>query len=342
VSLLSRRDFLKLSGAGALGLLFAGLFPERIQAGEEPISQGRVTDGNIRVYDAPSTSANLVTSYWKDYVFPISEAVISDNHEDYNRVWYRLESGGFTYSGSIQPVMTILNTPVTTIPSQGVLAEVTVPYTDARRRPGRDEPVRYRLYYQTTHWVVGIEYDNSGTPWYLIQDDKWQDVRYYAQASHMHIYTPEELAPLSPDVPNYLKRIEIRLDDQLVIAYEGRHPVFMTRTATGARFRNGTYSTPLGHFQTFHKRPFRHMAAGDLASNGYDLPGVPWVCYITESGVALHGTYWHNDFGRPRSHGCINLPSRAAKWLYRWTQPVVPPEEQFALKSFGTGVDIFE
>ncbi len=61
------------------------------------------------------------------------------------------------------------------------------------------------------------------------------------------------------------------------------------------------------------------MAAGDIASNGFDLPGVPWVLYITESGISFHGTYWHNDYGRPHSHGCINLAPQAAKWLFRWT-----------------------
>ena len=82
------------------------------------------------------------------------------------------------------------------------------------------------------------------------------------------------------------------------------------------------------------------MAAGNLAANGFDLPGVPWVSYFTERGVAFHGTYWHNDYGRPRSHGCVNLTPAAAKWIYRWTNPVVPPEKQRMVKSFGTIVNV--
>jgi hypothetical protein len=46
-------------------------------------------------------------------------------------------------------------------------------------------------------------------------------------------------------------------------------------------------------------------------------------------GNAFHGTYWHNDYGRPRSHGCVNLPSEAAKFLYLWTLPVVPPDTDY-------------
>jgi lipoprotein-anchoring transpeptidase ErfK/SrfK len=82
------------------------------------------------------------------------------------------------------------------------------------------------------------------------------------------------------------------------------------------------------------------MAAGDLAASGFDLPGVPWVQYITEGGISFHGTYWHNDFGRPRSHGCINLSSSAAKWLYRWTSPEVPLKKEFVHGGRGTKVEI--
>ena len=82
------------------------------------------------------------------------------------------------------------------------------------------------------------------------------------------------------------------------------------------------------------------MAAGDLASSGFDLPGVPWVLYITQSGISFHGTYWHNDYGRPRSHGCINLTPQAAKWLFRWTTPNVSVDKEFVYGFVGTRVDI--
>jgi lipoprotein-anchoring transpeptidase ErfK/SrfK len=114
----------------------------------------------------------------------------------------------------------------------------------------------------------------------------------------------------------------------------------MAKAATGAKFSNGNFATPSGHHITAHKRPSRHMAAGNLAYNGYDLPGVPWISYITENGISLHGTYWHNNFGFPRSHGCINLAPKAAQWIYLWTLPVVPPNAQYVHKSFGTSVDI--
>src|SRR5215207_2486857 len=66
----------------------------------------------------------------------------------------------------------------------------------------------------------------------------------------------------------------------------------------------------------------RHLTNSGGRSLGdcvhYNVPDVPWVLYFTNSGHALHGTYWHNNFGTPMSHGCINLPMDVAAWLYDW------------------------
>jgi lipoprotein-anchoring transpeptidase ErfK/SrfK len=172
-----------------------------------------------------------------------------------------------------------------------------------------------------------------------VRDDKW-DKLYYARAEHIRIMTADELTPISPDVPNKDKRIQVRLDQQIVIAYENNLPIFVTAASTGGILRVGTYTTPQGNFVTFYKRPSRHMAAGDIAASGFDLPGVPWVQYITESGISFHGTFWHNDFGRPRSHGCINLSCSSAKWLYRWTSPQVAINKEFSFGGVGTKVEI--
>jgi lipoprotein-anchoring transpeptidase ErfK/SrfK len=110
-----------------------------------------------------------------------------------------------------------------------------------------------------------------------------------------------------------------------VRAFEGGQLVFTARTSTGTRAN----ATPTGEFQTFHKRATRHMSGGDLVSSGYDLPGVPWVVFITSYGISFHGTYWHNDYGAPHSHGCINLTPAEAKWIYRWTLPNVPATRRF-------------
>jgi hypothetical protein len=333
----SRRDFLKLSGLGLAGV-FAPPFIG--SGGGLPVDlQGRVAAGIQWVYDRPSFEGQRVKMYWRDLLLPITDVTISeDDPEAHNRVWYEIGAEGYSHSANLQPVRTILNSPVTDIPRQGRLAEVTVPYSDALKEPMRSAPTGYRLYYETVHWVMGVTSSpEDGRIWYNVLDDKW-NVTYYAPAEHLRLLPDEELAPLSPEIPDYEKRIEIRLDDQLLLAYEDERPVFVTRVSTGAVLRSGTYYTPRGLFTTYYKRPTRHMAAGDITASGFDLPGVPWVMYITDGGISLHGTYWHNDFGRARSHGCINLTPADAKWLYRWTTPAVPQGRQFTVGRGGTQV----
>jgi hypothetical protein len=337
---LSRRDFLKLSGLGLASIFAPSLPLDLLFEGPYEAQQGRVTSRMIWSYERPGFDAPRVKKFWRDLVIPITNAAVGEDETAHNRVWYESDTDGYIYSGNVQPVRTILNPPLLEIPKDGILAEVSVPFSDAHEFPGTDSKVAYRVYFETTHWIKSItSNEDDGRLWYQIWDDKWNEL-YYVPAEHLRILSEEELAPLSPEVPEKEKRVQVQLENQLMIAYEYGAPIFVTRVSTGGIYRAGTYTTPDGLFMTYHKRPTRHMAAGDLAASGFDLPGVPWVSYITESGISFHGTYWHNDFGRPRSHGCINLTPQAAKWLYRWTTPVVKPSDQFAYRSKGTRVEI--
>ena len=300
---------------------------------------GRVIDHIVWAHDEPNSKSRRSKLYWHDLVVPITNTTVSDDESAYNRVWYQVEDGSYVYSGNIQPVRTILNEPQQ-IPLRGALGEVSVPYTDAYLEADTNAEVIYRLYYETVHWVSASAISLlDGSIWYSLLDDKFKQY-YYVPAKHIRLLSNEELAPLSPQVPSENKRVEVRLDDQLLLAYENGQVVFAARISTGGKRLSGRYTTPIGDFITYHKRPTRHMAAGDIASNGFDLPGVPWVLYITEGGISFHGTYWHNDYGRPHSHGCINLTPQAAKWLYRWTTPTVAPDKQLAYGHVGTWVEI--
>jgi L,D-transpeptidase catalytic domain len=360
---ISRRDFLKIGATGifaALGFAlpsrwsldhflnqtnYAWIKPQdsldSYMLGEmlNPDQQGRVLSSSIDVYSLPSYSSNLVNTYYRDWVLPLTDITIGTSVDSFNMVWYKIGNEGYSHSGDLQPVMTKINPVIANIPPDGVLAEVTVPFTDARWNPGENELVAYRFYFATTFWVIDLVEDKNGKSWYAVRDDKWEYI-YYVPAEHLRLIPREEMQPISPNVLPYNKRIEVHLPEQVMIAYEFDQPVFMARVATGARYSNGDFSTPTGRYMTFHKRSSRHMARGNLAANGYDLPGVPWNSYITEEGIAFHGTYWHNNFGRPRSHGCINLTPQAAKWVFLWTIPTVPPEQEGIYKEIGTSVDI--
>jgi lipoprotein-anchoring transpeptidase ErfK/SrfK len=142
----------------------------------------------------------------------------------------------------------------------------------------------------------------------------------------MRLIQDEELAPLASGVEEENKYIYVDLKSQFVTAFEGNQPVLMTRCSTGDK---GT-ETPIGEFKTFHKGPSVHMTnQGDGNGNTYHLPGVPWVSFFTGTGVAFHGTYWHNNYGRPSSRGCVNLTPSDAKFIFRWTRPEVPPETAY-------------
>lgn len=350
---LSRRDFLKLTLAGFFTLARPGQAGFRPAAAKMDLggatsslaateTQGRVAKASIDLYDAPSAKAKSLKSLYQDAVYPISAVTLGDDSVAYNRVWYNLNGEGFAHSGGVQPVKVQANEISTAIPEGGQLAEISVPFTDAMWWPDGSQAVAYRLYYGTTHWVTRLDTDSSGKTWYEVYDDKIKDT-YFLKPAHVRLIGPGQLQPISPAVDPADKRIEVRLAEQILIAYEKDQPVFYARTATGGSFSNGNFSTPPGRHHTRTKRPSRHMAAGDrAAANSYDLPGVPWVSYFTKEGLAIHGTYWHNDFGKPRSHGCINLSSAAARWVYLWTIPTVLPDETIAYDVDGTPVDVVD
>ena len=107
--------------------------------------------------------------------------------------------------------------------------------------------------------------------------------------------------------------IDVNLTAQQLVAYEGDTPVFDTLVSSG------TYNHPTvtGQFRIWLRFQSQTMDGRRL---GYDyyLPNVPYVMYFYQD-YALHGTYWHNNFGTPMSHGCVNLPTPAAEWIFNWS-----------------------
>lgn len=309
------------------------------KVGFETGELGRVAAPTVDVYLQPSFAAESTERLWRDDLIELSGATIGDDVPEHNRVWYQVPDRGFVHSSSIQPVLDQPNEPLEYVPYSGMLMEVTVPFTEAHWKPRSDSQLAYRFYYGSTHWVTGVSRDIHLKKWYRIFDDKYA-YTYYAPATAFRAVPEQELSPISPDIPAEEKLIEVDLGRQWVTCYERGRLVFATVISSGRKFSDSFYWTPTGNFITFRKRGSRHMAAGNRAT-GFDLPGVPWVSYITENGVAFHGTYWHNDFGTPRSHGCINMTPQASKWLYRWTTPRVPVEESEVWVSYGTQVHIY-
>lgn len=334
---LSRRDFLKLTSAGALGFALAELGLGNVHAAP-PASHGRSIWSGVRIFDQPSILANVVHLLRTDEVIPLLGEVAGEGIDNpFNNTWYQVE-GGYTFSGWLQPVETIYQKPIYQIPAEGRVAEVTVPYSQTHLAPFHFAKKAHRIFYETTHWVKKVVVTREEkSVWYEIFDEVMNE-SFYVPSYNMRLIPDEEYTQLSPEVPNEEKLIHVDLATQMVTAFEGEKMVLSVRCASGDRGSE----TPKGEWRTYHKGSAVHMTNfGDAVANIYNLPGVPWCSFFTGSGHAFHGTYWHNDYGRPRSNGCINLPSSISKWLYRWTSPVIPPNTRYAnLPGEGTRVVI--
>lgn len=130
----------------------------------------------------------------------------------------------------------------------------------------------------------------------------------------------EPLAQILGESTDANKRIEVDLANQRVYAYEGNAKVFDFIVSTGK-----WYPTPTGTFTIERKVRSQVMSGGNRAINTYYyLPNVPWVMYFGNSqipwnrGFSFHGAYWHNNFGQPMSHGCVNMQIPDSKNLYTW------------------------
>jgi hypothetical protein len=112
------------------------------------------------------------------------------------------------------------------------------------------------------------------------------------------------------------KWLEVDLSEQHLYAYESTRLVYNFPVSTGK-----WAPTPIGEFRIWAKVKYQRMTGGRRENNTYyNLPNVPFIQYF-HKGYGLHGAYWHNNFGQPMSHGCVNLPVAAAETLFYWTSP---------------------
>ncbi len=135
--------------------------------------------------------------------------------------------------------------------------------------------------------------------------------------------------PATPpaDVGEHEKWIDVNLTRQTLVAYEGSRPVYATLISSGKKgaTKATDHSTVEGEFRIREK----HVAAtmdGDGAAPGegpYSIQDVPYVMYFKGS-YAIHGAFWHNNFGRKMSHGCVNMAPADARRVFQWTDPQVP------------------
>lgn len=319
-SSLTRREFLRLGALAAGGAVLPRTPGLVLQANAGELL-ARVTELETVIRTRPRPDAPEVGRVALDEILPLFREVVGQGVYPHNHVWFETPQG-YIWSPDAQPVRNAPNPLLPALPSDGIWAEISVPFVDGRAQPDLSAPVRYRLYYSMVLNVNASTTDSDGQTWYRVEDEN--AVVMYAPGEAFRPIAPEEIGPLGS--PEADKVIRVDLERQDLSALEDGIEVYYCRIASGyAITQEGkrVWNTPVGQNWTWRKMVSRHMSGGDRVS-GYDLPGVGWTILFSGMGAAVHSTYWHNDFGTPRSRGCINVLPEDAKWLFRWSNPAVP------------------
>jgi lipoprotein-anchoring transpeptidase ErfK/SrfK len=358
-SRITRRGFLKAASAAGAGaaLIAAGgnarsVFAQTATTDPEseldsynvkfnyPPLLGRVDGASwIGLYQTPSPEKRAGPQLNWGEVIPIYQGVRTvtyDSKTPHNDVWFETD-GGWVHSAYVIPCREVLNEPEAEVPTfDGFWAELTVPRARQHLQPSLTSvhysQYEYSCFWQQVYKVTEKAVDERGLVWYKIYDDREERRKAWILARNLRRIRPEEFAPISPDVTD--KKLEIDLNEQMLTCYEGDHIVLQTRIASGTTLMgdDGTlrdFSTPVGEYRVQRKRPARRMQGGGIIEAKYDVAAVPWCTYFTDTGAAIHGSYWRNNYGYPKSHGCINVTPDAARWIYRWTQPYLSHLDDF-------------
>jgi lipoprotein-anchoring transpeptidase ErfK/SrfK len=338
---LSRKNFIKLVGTGLLGLGFSPKLEFTINSKFPDYERlGRVCIiGKVDIKSAPYEDSVTVGVLYEDAVIPWIRDVVAKqpNYNFFNQRW--LETlDGYVYATNIQPVKNITNEPIATLlPTSngvGMWAEVTVPYANVTLVNGPssnswvsarlDQGLPLRVYYGQVYYIDQIKKDDDGNMKYRANPNYYGGVdMLWVPAEAMHPLLPDEISPINPDVED--KKIVVDVSRQTLSCYEGDTEVYYCRVSTGAKFDMygnpvEKWSTPLGSYLISRKFVSLQMSGGTTGAP-YDLPGIGWVSLFATGGVAIHATVWHNDFGTPKSHGCVNTLPEDAKWIFRWSLP---------------------
>jgi lipoprotein-anchoring transpeptidase ErfK/SrfK len=336
---LSRRKFLQLAALGASSPLWPKAFPGLFQqAGGEMIDvwKEKYADGarlgrvlaTLPLRSRPDADSAQVGKKYPDAVVEIVREVIGRGPamDPHNHRWFETPEG-YLWAPYVFPMDFHVQTPVDSIPNGKMWVEVSVPWVEGHVSPSESSTVFLvqpnnpaTMYYASIYPATKVVKDDTGRAWYFLDE---LAAPLYARAEGLRVITAEEVAPLSPGVDD--KMIVVRLDRNLqtLSALENGKEVYYAVISSGGHDPDtGEWSTPVGEHPIYRKRIGLRMSGG-TQETGYDLIGVGWTCLFTGHGEAIHSTYWHNDFGIPKSHGCINARPEDAKWLFRWTTPMV-------------------
>lgn len=339
VNNISRRDFLKVSLLGITSLAFRPWTHAQRFLLDEPSPTQKLgrncVGGKISLHSKPSADSQALKMFYEDTVVVWLRSVVGEAPGGrISKRWVETPDG-YLYEPGLQPVYNRPNKPVLSMPTvggeKGMWVEVTQPFAEIYQdkvacSSWLQEVTRARLYYSQVLWVDDVVTNSKGQVLYRVNEryGNCGDV-YWVAAEAFHPITEEEIAPINPTAEE--KKIVVELNHQTLSCYEGNNEVYFCRISSGAKFdAKGNavdkWSTPIGSHLPWRKVISTHMSGGSTG-NGWDTPGIAWTFLFDPDGAAIHSTFWHNDFGVPRSHGCVNTSPDDSKWVWRWTLPHV-------------------
>lgn len=354
VERINRRDALRMSALG-LGGFASQRFLRGLALPDFPSAErlGRVASPNVELHIRPDSTSQAIGTLYEDAVVPWLREVVGHHPYRFNQRWVETPDG-YLWSGTVQPVQNEPNEPVDLLPEtslgEGMWVQVTVPWVDLilenppARSPWLKESLTPRLSYSQILWVDQIRTDDSGNnPLYRINERYGYGDIFWADARAFRPLIEGDLSPIHPEVED--KRVVVNLTSQTLSCFEGNREVFFCRISSGAKFNASgepvdEWATPIGGFQIWRKLISLHMSGG-TTGGGYDLPGIGWVTLFVGNGVAIHSTFWHNNFGVPMSHGCVNARPQDAQWIFRWTTPFIDYDPGDATVSMPGGTRVF-
>lgn len=192
----------------------------------------------------------------------------------------------------------------------------------SRPAPLRERPERGARQVGAVAYHATLHIDPRPIPraeelWYAVPDGAGPGTPAYVLSEDVNHWIPGARLPEAGATRTW---IDVELGQQTLAVMRGETPLFVTLISSGA----GGSATPLGLFRIYEKLAIWTMRSGPNAEDPYFVEGVPWIQYFHRR-YAFHAAYWHDDFGKRRSHGCINLSPRDAAYIYSLTTPEVPP-----------------
>lgn len=276
-----------------------------------PFEYARVWKDPVPVYAAPGDPGQMtpVTTLLP----PDSWVSIDEKVERDGRVWYRIDDQNYVQAAEL----------TTASPSsfrgleqeetpQHPIGFVVAKELNVRERPAAtadNGPVAKLRRYDAVDILESVQ-----TPdglWHKIGDGR------YVHGGYVRVVYP---VARPVEVPADARWVAVDLAQQVLSAYEGDRMVYATLVSTG----RPPFYTPKGLYRIWIKQQTGGMEGGTVEKGDYYyLQDVPWVMYFARD-VALHAAYWHDRFGYPSSHGCVNLSPLDARWLFDWATPQLP------------------